>query len=524
MNRIDTGLKIRKTVKDELKEQEDSFSECDQKQLLETIKVISEIIKKRKYSISSIPDLLLLGRFILSRGFKTYNASLAYSQEKCLNSDYSEEERGIPIEIPKKRIFRTLKENGYNILFSGVSLKSGKKPLHTIIVFNKEKGGKDFELKIYPDGVLFPRNSCLYTLTWVLNEIHKKSKENLTKRKEFEKQLELPYLEQEMKNKIIQYDSGESSEKIIEISEYDGKILDYLGELCNCTLKHSTYFKFCNFIVRDNDVIGITLPRSQLIEFPAILLNFEHLEKLDLNTNEINVIPKEIKKLKNLQELNLSVNNIKILPESIGKLENLVELQISENQLRSLPYSFMNLKSLRKLNLECNNFEDIPESIYNLNSLEELNYLGNNIKRVSEKIVNLKSVKSLTFGSANMTNIPYPIYMLTNLERLFIICNDSANLTENISNLHGLKWLDLQVDTISTFPESFGKLNALENLTLYSEKGTKLPIQLLELESLKMITFIGEISNVIKHGFENDCLTEDILDELYQNGVGLYIP
>lgn len=519
MNRIDTGLKIRKTVKDELKEQEDSFSDNDQKQLLETIKDISEIIKKRKYSISSIHDLLLLGRFILSRGFKTYNASLTYSQKKNLISDYSEEERGIPIEIPKKRIFRALKENGYNILFSGVSLKFGKKPLHTIIVFNKEKGGKDFELKIYPDGVLFPRNSCLYSLTWVLNEIHKKSKENLAKRKEFEKQLELPYLEQEMKNKIIQYDSGKSSEKIIEISEYDGKILDYLGELCNCTLKHSIYF-----IVKDKDVIGISLPRTQLIEFPAIILNLEHLEKIDLNTNEIEVIPKEIKKLKNLQELNLSVNNLKTLPESIGKLENLAELQLSGNELQSLPYSFINLKSLRKLNLENNNFEEIPEPIYNLNNLEELNFMGNNIKRVLEKIVNLKSLKSLTFGSVNMTNIPYPICMLTSLERLFIDSNNSANLPENISNLHGLKWFTLMVDTLSTFPESFGKLSAFENLTLYSKKGTKLPIQFLELESLKMITFMGEVSNVIIDGFKNDCLTDDILDELYQNGVGLYIP
>lgn len=523
MNKIDTGLKKRKTVKDELKEQEESFSEYDQKQLLETIEDLSEIIKKKKYSISSISDLLLLGRFILDRGFKIYNASLTYSQEESFISDYSEEERGIPIEIPKKRIFRALKENGYNILFSGVSLKSGKKPLHTIIVFNKEKGGKDFELKIYPDGVLFPRNSCLYTLTRVLNEIHKKSKENLAKRKEFEKQLELPKLENEMKNKIIQYDSGKNSETI-EISEYDGKILDYLGELCGCMLKYSPDLTFCSFIIKDKDVIGISLPRSQLIEFPAIILNLELLEKLDLNTNEIEVIPKEIKKLKNLQELNFSGNNIETLPESIGKLENLVDLQISENQLRSLPDSFINLKSLRKLNLENNKYEEIPESLYSLNNLEELNFWSNDIKRVPEKIANLKSLKSLTFGSGFMTNIPHSICMLTSLERLFIDCNDSANLPENISNLYGLKWLTLMLDTLSKFPESFGKLSALENLTLHSGKGTKLPIQLLELESLQMITFTGDVSNVIIDGYENDCLTEDILDELYQNGVGLYIP
>ena len=524
MNRIDTGLKIRKTVKDELKEQEDSFSEYDQKQLLETIKGISEILKKRKYSISSIPDLLLLGRFILYRSLKTYNASLTYFQEKCLDSDYSEEERGIPIEIPKKKIIRTLKENGYNILFSGLALKKGKNPLHTIIVFNKEEGSKDFELKIYPDGVLFPRNSSLYPLTTVLNDIHKKSKENLAKRKEFEKQLELPQLENEMKNKIIRYDSGKSSEKIIEISEYDGKILDYLGELCGCMLKYSPDLTFCSFIVKDRDVIGISLPRSQLIEFPAIILNLEHLEKLDLNTNEIEVIPKEIKKLENLQELNFSGNNIETLPESIGKLENLVDLQISENQLRSLPDSFINLKSLRKLNLENNKYEEIPESLYSLNNLEELNFWSNDIKRVPEKIANLKSLKSLTFGSGFMTNIPYTICMLTSLDRLFIDCNNSANLPENISDLYGLKWFTLMVDTLSKFPESFGKLNALENLTLHSGKGTKLPIQLLELESLKMITFTGDVSNVIIDGYENDCLTEDILHELYQNGVGLYIP
>ena len=107
---------------------------------------------------------------------------------------------------------------------------------------------------------------------------------------------------------------------------------------------------------------------------------------------------------------------------------------------------------------------------------------------------------------------------------MILTCNNSSNLPVNIGNLKFLNWFDLYVNFLSVFPESFVKLHDLENLSLYSRKGTKLPIQLLELKSLKMITFTGEISKILIHGFKNDPTTEYILDELIQKGVGLYIP
>lgn len=524
MDRIDTGLKKGKSIKDELQKQSELFSEHERILLLDTIKLIADGLEKRRYMIDSYPESLLSGCFIISKRFKSYNISLTYSQEKDISSGYSEEERGIPIEVPKKRIIRDLKENGYNISFVGLAPKAGKRPLHIKIIFRKEDVSKDFELKIYPDGILFPRDVVFYPISVVFDEIRKNSKEAQVKRKEFTEKLELPHIEQEMKYKLVDYESGERDEKLVEMSEYEAKILDYLAELKGSKLKHSALLKYGNFTIEDKMVIAIRLPRSELIEFPEIILNLEHLRRLDLNTNNISSIPNDISKLKDLRKLYLSGNKILSLPESIGCLKNLKTLYLSENQLQTLPNSIRTSRNLRKLNLADNNFEAILEPLYDLENLEELNIAGNNIKNVPERIVNLKSLKSLNFGSTNMTNIPYSIGLLTTLERLIIICNNSSNLPENIGNLQLLKWFDLYVDTLSTLPGSFGRLDALENLTLYSRKGTSLPIQLLELQSLKMVYFTGDICKVITHGFKNDSTTEFILDELTQKGVGLYIP
>lgn len=523
MSRIDTGLKTGIRITDGLKKQAESFSEQERTLLLETIKNIAIGLERSGYCLDSLPESLLSGCFIIYK-YKKYNISLTFSQEKEISSGYFEEELGIPIEVPKKRIIRDLKEMGYNISFVGIAPKADELPPHIKIVFTKEDMGIDFELKIYPDGVLFPQSIVFYPLSVVLDKISKKSKEALAKRKKFTNKLELPHLAQELKYKIIQYESGERDEKFVEISEYETKILDYLSELIGNKLRHSALFRFGNYTIEDKKVINIRLPRTELIEFPEIILNLENLRRLNLRTNNISTIPNEITKLKELQKLYISENSISSLPESIGNLENLSHLDLSGNQLRSLPNSIRASRNLRKLNLAFNNFEYIPEQIYYLENLEELDLLANNIKTVPERIVNLKSLKSLNFGSINMTSIPYSIGLLSDLERLNLICNDSSNLPENIGNLQLLNWLELYVDTLSTLPESFGNLNSLENLTLYSRKGTTLPLQLLELQSLRMITFTGDISNVIIHGFKNDTTTEYILDKLSQKGVGLYIP
>ena len=516
--RIDTGLIKGISITEQLKKQEQIFSEYERTYLLDTIRTISKGLEKRRYTLRSLPETLLLGYFEIEKLLNSYNLSLTYAEDSKPSSIYTEKEHGIPIEIPKKRIIRDLIEQGFNILYSGLASKSSEHPLHIKVIFSKEDIDKFLELTIYQSGVLFPIEPFLYPLNVVFEKLTKKGKDALEQRKEFLARLTIPSLKEEMKDNIVTYKTGEKYEKVVQVSEYEAKILDYLGECKGEKLKLG------NFTVKDKEVINIRLYYSDLIEFPEIILNFEHLEKLDLSHNEIVSIPDKISTLKNLRKIDLSYNKIKSLPHSIGSLQYLSNISLSNNELQNLPDSIRKLTSLRKFELANNQFEEIPNAIYSLENLEKLDLWENLIIKVPEEIVNLKALKNLEFGSQTMTNIPYSIGLLTTLEQLIILCDNSSNLPDNLDNFKNLNRLELYVDTLSSFPESFGKLNKLETLKLDSSKGSDLPIQLLELKSLERIYFLGDISKVITHGFKNSKLNEEILNKLAQKGVNLYIP
>ena len=108
-----------------------------------------------------------------------------------------------------------------------------------------------------------------------------------------------------------------------------------------------------NYLPRDKE-IWPTLTRLQfsgnyweeysgLKILPAEIGKLHHLQKLELDWNQLTTLPAEIGQLQNLHKLCLDGNQLTTLPAEIGQLQNLEWLDLRKNPLRSLPESLKRL-------------------------------------------------------------------------------------------------------------------------------------------------------------------------------------
>ena len=91
----------------------------------------------------------------------------------------------------------------------------------------------------------------------------------------------------------------------------------------------------------------IVIKRKQSAGLPnCFLLSCNHLQKLNLDHNQIRYFPLEIIDCTQLRELYLNFNVIEEIPSSISKLTLLTKFEIESNSLESLPVAsvfFLNL-------------------------------------------------------------------------------------------------------------------------------------------------------------------------------------
>ncbi|MDF2438239.1 MAG: Leucine Rich Repeat (LRR)-containing protein [Bacteroidota bacterium] len=140
--------------------------------------------------------------------------------------------------------------------------------------------------------------------------------------------------------------------------------------LDSLTLDTLTGFTNLEEAMKDPDkVIKLELRRKRLKEFPKEILQFKHLQYLDLSKNNIVEIPSSISELKDLQILILSKNEIESLPKEIGELKSLQYLNLNQNELSTLPPQIGSLSSLKNLDLWSNNIDKYPSEMKNLKSL-----------------------------------------------------------------------------------------------------------------------------------------------------------
>lgn len=129
-----------------------------------------------------------------------------------------------------------------------------------------------------------------------------------------------------------------------------------------------------------SDTIYADLSKNHLIEFPRDLCQFDSLEKLTLQCNQIRLVALDLispYQLSCLKVLDLNSNNLAYLPPCLCNLASLQVLTVNNNRLVSLPEEIGRLDKLIQLDVSCNEITHLPVQIGEMSSLRSLNVRRN---------------------------------------------------------------------------------------------------------------------------------------------------
>jgi Leucine Rich Repeat (LRR) protein len=231
----------------------------------------------------------------------------------------------------------------------------------------------------------------------------------------------------------------------------------------------------------------------QLIERAAK----EHLQSLELRSNQLNSLPPEIGKLTSLQSLDLRNNWLSSLPPEIGKLTSLQSLDLRNNWLSSLPPEIGKLTSLQSLNLNSNQLSSLPSEIGKLTSLQRLELSSNRLSSLPSEIGELTSLQRLELSSNRLSSLPPEIGKLTSLQSLELSGNWLRSLPPEIGKLTSLQSLDLSGNWLRSLPLEIGKLTNLQSLDLSNNWLRSLPPEIGALTSLRSLNLSSnQLSNL----------------------------
>lgn len=205
-------------------------------------------------------------------------------------------------------------------------------------------------------------------------------------------------------------------------------------------------------------LIKLKWTESQLRNVTINVLNPEHLELLDLSSNEISFLRyDEFHAFHNLKILNLSGNKIDDLPRHIFNKLALNELYLSNNKLHAIPFQvFAPLLNLSILDLSHNTMVTFLDHFFKPNKHIEVLLLNNNriAKLTSNALADLTELRTLNLCNNSLTGLTKGL--LDTLYKLEYL-NIGSNPIENLSK------------------DSFAGLNHLNTLKLGGNKMMKLP-------------------------------------------------
>lgn len=114
------------------------------------------------------------------------------------------------------------------------------------------------------------------------------------------------------------------------------------------------------------------------------IFQYEFLESLYLNNNNLTTIPPIISKLKSLRVLDLSQNKIGVLSPELGLCFNLKFLYLFDNNIQTLPFEFGNLIELLFLGIEGNPMDlNISNLLAEKGTQELIKFLRNSKQNLS---------------------------------------------------------------------------------------------------------------------------------------------
>ena len=245
-------------------------------------------------------------------------------------------------------------------------------------------------------------------------------------------------------------------------------------------------------------------------QFPESLIQFEHLEKLELYA--VTKIEDTLHALPHLRELSLMSSGymgvdklpqydlnlpslekltlereyfLKLSPESFTYLSSLKYLRLERNFSGTFPEKILQLKSLKSLHINLCNLPAIPEGIQSLSHLEELSLIGNGLKMLPEEVGRLEYLKVLNISSNQLKVMPASIGNLKNLHYLNCDHNNFKLLPPEIGDLKSLEHFSVKANKLEALPDKIVGCTSLQFLDVSYNKITTLPNKLGNLSGLK---------------------------------------
>jgi Leucine-rich repeat (LRR) protein len=113
-------------------------------------------------------------------------------------------------------------------------------------------------------------------------------------------------------------------------------------------------FPFQSLALFSQNVLELDLSNNFLKYFPAALLFFLRIRKLNISANQIERLPSQLSALGDLRTLDLSSNKLTAFPPCLLEMKGLEVLILSSNSIEYMPTQVKNLQKLRHLDISLN--------------------------------------------------------------------------------------------------------------------------------------------------------------------------
>eukprot|EP00061_Rhincodon_typus_P005209 g24458.t1 len=267
------------------------------------------------------------------------------------------------------------------------------------------------------------------------------------------------------KLRVLYLNGNRLQELCEELSELQRlQSLDLSENPLNCSALTHT-------LCRLRDLRELRLYHINLKQFPGQLCKkLHHLQLLGLSRNKLESLPWEISSLRELQRLYLQSNNLQVLPAGFCQLHHLEVLDLRENAMIYLPEDINCLQNLKHLYLADNNLAFIPQAMSGCSSLCVLDISRNHLD--ANHLCSLPgSLAELDLSDNLLHTVPTVICELgAALQLLYLKNTHIRKLSCCFSELTELRLLDLSQNVLRYFPKQICSLGQLEVLSLDDSK------------------------------------------------------
>ena len=214
-------------------------------------------------------------------------------------------------------------------------------------------------------------------------------------------------------------------------------------------------------IPKDNKIEVLSLTNCGLDRIPSSIKRCKHLQRLNLEGNQIRHIPRWLSSLDSLEEINLNFNKLNLKRRDIRRLSKVEDVLLAGNGIKKLPDNVGVLRC-ESLNLSKNQLSTLPKSFAELKQARYLIFYDNAFESIPDELAGFKNLKHLDFYKNKITEIPDFIGDMDNLQQLFLSFNQIEEIPDTLSNLKRLKFFYIHHNELHFIPEWITEMDSIE--------------------------------------------------------------